>query len=226
MVGHERLSGVIAGQALAQLLQVVRLYVNFFLPSFKLRERKREAGRVKRLYYPPATPCDRLLAHAAVPEATKEGLRQQRERLDPVELLQRIRQGQSALAALAKGDPSEGPQREGLDEFLAGLPHLWRQGEARPTHRKAEAKPRYWRTRVDPLRGVWTDILLLLQKEPDITAKSVLARLEAQHPGKLRGSVLRTLQRRIGEWRLTMARRLVFGEHEDPNQVEPVPTAR
>jgi hypothetical protein len=226
MVGHERLAGVIAGQALAQLLQVVRPYVNFFLPSFKLRERKREAGRVKRLYYPPATPCDRLLAHAAIPESTKESLRQQRERLDPVELLQRIRQGQSALAALAHGDPSDGPQREGLDEFLAGLPQLWRRGEARPTHRKPEAKPRYWRTRVDPLRGVWTDILLLLQKEPDITAKSVLARLEAQHPGKLRGSVLRTLQRRIGEWRLTMARRLVFGEHEDPTHVEPVQTAR
>ncbi len=222
MVGHERLSGVIAGQALAQLLQVVRLYVNFFQPSFKLRERKREAGKVKRSYYPPATPCDRLLAHPSVSEATKEQLQKQRSELDPVALLQRIRQGQSALAALSKGDPSDGPQREGLDKFLAGLPELWRRGEARPTHRKPESNPHYWRTRVDPLKEGWTDILLMLQKEPDITGNSVLARLQAQHPGKVTSAVLRTLQRRIGEWRLTMARKLVLGEHEDENKVEPI----
>src|ERR1039457_3185705 len=33
VVGHERFAGIVAGQALAQLFQVVRLYVNFFRPS-------------------------------------------------------------------------------------------------------------------------------------------------------------------------------------------------
>jgi hypothetical protein len=47
MVGHERLSGMVAGQALAQLLQAVRLYVNYFQPSFKLRQRVREGSKVK-----------------------------------------------------------------------------------------------------------------------------------------------------------------------------------
>jgi hypothetical protein len=56
MVGHERFSGIVAGQALAQLLQVVRLYVNYFQPSFKLRERVREGSKVKKSYHPPATP--------------------------------------------------------------------------------------------------------------------------------------------------------------------------
>jgi hypothetical protein len=88
----------VAGQALAQLLQAVRLYVNYFQPSFKLRERVREGSKVKMLYHPPATPCDRLLAHQAVDAKTKQMLRTQREGLDPLELLQRIRQGQSALA--------------------------------------------------------------------------------------------------------------------------------
>lgn len=59
MVGHERFSGLVAGQALAQLLQAVRLYVNYFQPSFKLRERVREGSKVKKSYYPPATPCER-----------------------------------------------------------------------------------------------------------------------------------------------------------------------
>jgi hypothetical protein len=48
MVGHERFSGIVAGQALAQLLAAVRLYVNFFQPSFKLRERIRAGAKVKK----------------------------------------------------------------------------------------------------------------------------------------------------------------------------------
>ena len=70
-----------AGQALAQLLQAVRLYVNYFQPSFKLRERVREGSKVKKSYYPPATPCERLLAHQEVDEKIKERLRTQQERL-------------------------------------------------------------------------------------------------------------------------------------------------
>ena len=229
MVGHERFSGIVAGQALAQLLEAVRLYVNYFQPSFKLRERIREGAKVKKSYHPPATPCDRLLAHEAVGEAVKTTLRTQRDQLDPVELLHRIRQGQSALAALSTGKPSDGPGRKSLDEFLAGLPELWRLGEARPTHRKGEPKAHYWRTREDPFKDVWTDILLWLQKEPDSIAKVLLARLNEKYPGQFSNKPLRTLQRRIGEWRRTMARRLVFGGVDERNDVEavaaPIPPA-
>lgn len=43
---------------------------------------------MKRSYHPPATPCDRLLAHPGVEEHIQTALRTQRERLDPLELLQ------------------------------------------------------------------------------------------------------------------------------------------
>lgn len=82
MVGHQRFSGIVAGQALAQLLQAVRLYVNYFQPSFKLRERLREGSRVKKLYHPPATPCDRLLAHEKVDDTVKAFLRKQHAQLE------------------------------------------------------------------------------------------------------------------------------------------------
>lgn len=225
MVGHERLSGIVAGQALAQLLQAVRLYVNYFQPSFKLRERVREGSKVKKLYYPPATPCDRLLAHQDVDAKTKEMLRTQREGLDPLELLQRIRQGQSALAALSIGEPSNGPDRQSLDKFLAALPELWRLGEVRPTHRKEAPKARHWRTREDPFQKVWTDILLWLQKEPDTTAKTLLERLIGKYPGQYDPKLLRTLQRRVGEWRRTMARKLVFAGVTEADNVRPIAAA-
>ena len=75
-----------------------------------------------------------------------------------------------------------GPGRKSLDQFLAGLPQLWRSGEARPTHRKEEPEARYWRTRADPFKNVWTDILLGLQKEPNSIAKVMLQKLNDSSP--------------------------------------------
>ncbi len=47
-VGYERLTGVVAGQCLAGLFQAVRLCVNYFQPSFKLRSKTREGAKVKK----------------------------------------------------------------------------------------------------------------------------------------------------------------------------------
>src|SRR5438045_2984203 len=69
-----------------------------------------------------------------------------------------------------------GPERQSLEEFLAKLPELWREGEVRPTHRKAPSSPRTWRTRKDPFEEVWPEILLRLQRDPDSTAKSLMER--------------------------------------------------
>ena len=221
-IGHERLSGIVAGQALAQLFQFLRLYVNCFQPSFKLRERIRQAGRMKKIYHPPATPCERLLEHPLVEKSTKEALRKQLIELDPMTLLHGIRQGQSALAALSQGDPGNGPERQSLNEFLAKLPEMWRSGEVRATHRNKPGKPRHWRTHEDAFAEVWTDLLLWLQHEPDCTAKSLLHRLEEKYPGWFHIGQLRTLQRRVGEWRQSMARTLILEGVPTPIVVEPV----
>src|SRR5262245_55550287 len=90
-VGYARLTGLVAGQCLAQLYQAVRLYVNHFQPSFKLKSKIREGAKVRKTYHKPATPCVRLLGHAAVAEEVKERLRSEGSRLDPLELLHRIR---------------------------------------------------------------------------------------------------------------------------------------
>jgi Integrase core domain len=210
-VGYERHSGMLAGQCLARLYQSVRLFVNYFQPSMKLRSKTRVGAKVKKSYHKPATPCERLLAHASVGEAVKQALRSESGRLDPLDLLHRSRESQAALAALSSGELGSGEERESLAKFLAGLADLWRQGEARPTHRKKAPQPRTWRTRKDPFAGVWPDILLWLQEEPDATAKSLFERLEKKHPGRFPEGQLRTLQRRIQDWRRVMARDLVHG---------------
>ena len=208
-VGYHRFSGLVAGQCLARLYRAVRLDVNYFHPSFKLQSKTREGAKVKKRFHKPATPCDRLLAHGSVSTAAKAALRAEFAELDPLEILHQIRECQSALVALNSGDLGQGAERESLEAFLAKLPELWREGEARPTHRSEPTSPRCWRTRKDPFERVWPEILLWLQQDPDSTAKSLMERLQKEYPGQFAEGQLRTSQRRIKEWRQVMARTLV-----------------
>ena len=176
-VGYDRYSGPVAGQTMAHLYGAMRRYVNYFQPSFKLLEKTRDGATVVKRYSPSATPCDRLMQHDGVSAELKARLSQHRASLDPVALLHTIREAQSALVAVTSPQFREAPQGESLERFLAGLPSLWCQGEARPTDAARVRGPRHWRTREDPFEGVWCDVLLWLQENPDITAKALLERL-------------------------------------------------
>lgn len=212
LVGHDRFAGVAAAQILARLFDVARLYVNFFQPSFKLRDKTRVGAKVTRRYYPPATPCDRLLAHSAVCDETKAQLRQCQAELDPVKLIKQLREAQAELAQLATGSgetPEASQAGTSMESFLDQLPELWRLGEARPTHRRRSTKPRTWRTRADPFEAVWSEARSWLEQEPDITGKALFDRIREHRPGEFAPGQLRTLQRRVQEWRQAMARQLL-----------------
>ena len=222
--GYDRYSGPIAGQVLAHLYGAVRLYVNFFHPSFKLIGKTRNGATVTKRYRKPATPCERLLAHEGVSAEVKNTLREHRARLDPIALLHTIREAQSALAAIARSETDRGVNRASLEQFLSQLPELWRQGEIRPTHSPRTRRPRTWRTRKDPFEGVWPQVLRWLQHEPDSTAKALFDRLRDRHPDRFHNGQLRALQRRVRQWRTVMARPLVYGcaDGAQPWQIAPI----
>ena len=156
------------------------------------------------------------MQHDTVSAKLMAKLSEFRAGLDPVALLHTIREAQSALVAVTSPDFSEIPHGESLDRFLAGLPSLWRQGEARPTHTARVRAPRYWRTREDPFEGVWCDVLLWLQEDPDATAKALLERLQSNYPDRFTDAQLRTLQRRVQHWRGIMAKKLVYAAAGEP----------
>ena len=61
---------------------------------------------------------------------------------------------------------------------------------------------RHWRTREDPLDAVWsTELVLLLEREPTLTGITLLEYLEEHYPGHYDQRILRTLQRRIKQWK-------------------------
>ncbi len=216
LVGYGRLSGRAETQALAQLYAVSRLYINFFQPSFKLKSKTRDGARVHKTYHPPKTPCYRLLGLPQVPEVTKARLREQFAALDPVRLLQEIRASQQTLAGLAAtGTREQIPPLPVTDvaTFLSNLSRAWEGGEVRPTHRKQPGGTRWWRTRSDPFEHTWPVVEHWLQTEPTVTANAMMERLAAMVPDAYAGEAqLRTMQRRVKQWRAAKAKDLILGQ--------------
>jgi hypothetical protein len=63
--------------------------------------------------------------------------------------------------------------------------------------------PRTYRTRPDPFAADWTDITEWLAHQPERTAKSIFQELQQRSPGQYPDIQLRTLQRRVKDWRAT-----------------------
>ena len=219
LVGYGRLEGAPAATVLSQLHEAARLYVNFFQPSSKLQSKIRQGARVLKWHDVPATPFSRLLASDRVSAETKNRLEKTFDALDPVQLLAKIRQAQQRLAGLEVGHAKTTPEKKAqdLEAFLKSLSTLWRDGEVRPTHRKRFSGPRHWRTRPDPFETVWPLLEEWLADEPTATGKELLKRLQARVPGMFPNAHLRTLQRRVKQWRTEVARRLVMGATADTN---------
>ena len=88
------------------------------------------------------------------------------------------------------------------------------QRAQRAAHRSAatrcprSAPARSWRTRADPLAAVWdAEVVPLLKADAQLNAVTLLEELQRRHPGAVRHGVLRTLQRRVRQWRAAARRR-------------------
>ena len=73
-VGHDRYFGQVAGQTMAYLYEALRLYVNFFHPSFKLIDKTRDGATTVQRYSQPTTPCDRFIQHDTTGDETTAAL--------------------------------------------------------------------------------------------------------------------------------------------------------
>lgn len=231
MVGYGKLSGLRATQVLGQLYAVSRLYINFFQPSFKLKSKTRDGAHVKKIYHAPMTPCDRLLALPNVNDATKAKLREQFDTLDPIQLLQTIREIQTQLADMiahrTEEPDSETPAKADVSTFLQSLAIAWKNGEVRPTHHKKVTEARSWKTRADPFEHVWPTVEQWLMNEPTATAKELLERLASIVPDVYVGtSQLRTLQRRVQKWRAEQAKNHIFGSLDKAKQADMIPLTK
>jgi hypothetical protein len=215
IVSYRRFEGIPAAAALFRLYASLRLFVNFFQPSFKLAGKERQGALVRKHYHPPATPCQRLLQDSRVPAEVKAQLKEMFVTLDPIRLLQQIREGQARLIELADGPvtPVSSSDPATLDQFLQGLRTAWKEGEVRPTARSKPPIPR-GRRRPDPLAAVTADLQDWFKAEPWRTGRELLDKLQETYPDQYSERHLRTLQRRLKIWRRDTAWTLVFGSSD------------
>jgi hypothetical protein len=235
LVGYDRFAGEQAYRQLAELYRAVRLYVNGFQPSMKLRTKHREGSRVSRTYHDARTPLQRLVASAALPRDIQDRLVALFQALDPVRLLHQLHALQEALwqhAILPAGATADGTSsaptpvsarrfdvqdcglpacasrdandaedaatasRADLTALLAG-----RALSKRKYRRSTKQTPRTWRTRADPFASIWEEVRQRLEIAPERTAKAIFLELQREYPDRYPAGQLRTLQRRVKEWR-------------------------
>ncbi|WP_234842846.1 integrase catalytic domain-containing protein [Sinorhizobium meliloti] len=191
LVGNGRFVGAEATAALVRLYDSVRLHVNLFQPSFKLREKTRIGARVIKRYHPPVPPIERVLAHLEVAEIDKERLRAMLATADPVMLFTAIRAAQEDLGRRvdrrgAQVTPEE-PVVIDLQRFTANL-------KVRPTHKRSYRRTKPYPKRPTMLGPYEAQIRSWLEAEPTLSAAVVLQRLMNVDQTRFTNKSLRTVQ--------------------------------
>lgn len=82
------------------------------------------------------------------------------------------------------------------------------------------ATARTWRTRPDPFDARWPEVEARLRETPELEAKTLLAWLQEKYPGEHDDGQLRTLQRRVKQWRAAHGpeQDVVFGQQHRPGE--------
>jgi hypothetical protein len=80
--------------------------------------------------------------------------------------------------------------------------------------------PRDWRTRPDPFEEHWPDIEARLRSTPELEAKTLFELLDEEHPDRYEPGQLRTLQRRVKQWRAAHGpeREVVIAQRHRPGE--------
>ncbi|MCP1742618.1 hypothetical protein ACVMGC_001721 [Bradyrhizobium barranii subsp. barranii] len=221
LMGYGRFDGVETVRVMGRLYAAARLYVNFFQPSFKLKEKRREGAKVIKRYHPPSTPYERALAHPKVTAAVKKRLRDQYRSLDPVGLLAEIRATQDELGnrvdrragqarCLQTAHASTAPTPAAT--FAKTLGKMVTAGEPRATHRRTR---RPYKTRVrmpSKLDPHITAIEGWLAEQPQLTALAIVSRLNEKHPEEFGTRQHSIVQRLLRALRRRAAQQLVAEE--------------
>ena len=221
LMGYGRFDGVDTARVMGRLYGAARLYVNFFQPSFKLKEKRREGAKVIKRYHLPSTPYERALAHPKVTAAVKKRLRDQYRSLDPVALLSEIRATQDELGNRVDRRPGQvrGLQPDSTRTapataatFAKTLGKRTTSGESRATHRHPR---RPYKTRVRMPSKLDPYILTIegwLTTQPQLTALAIVDRLKEKHPEEFGTRQHSIVQRLLRALRRMTAEQLVAEE--------------
>jgi len=226
-IGYDRFEGLEPCRILEALYAVLRIYVNFFQPSVKLIEKKRDGSHVSYKYDKAQTPYQRTLAADTVLDEVKDTLRVQFDGLDPVMLLGHIDRLQDELWLYAYRErvttidgvepDAADTKRQGIFQRQSSLSQTTCEPQSaaavngqgssdRPQRLYRQQKNKYkgqrwWRTRPDAFSEIWPMVIQQLEQTPDLQAKELFQVIQQNSPGQFKDGQLRSFQRRIRAWR-------------------------
>jgi hypothetical protein len=242
LMGYGRFDGVETARVMGRLYAAARLYVNFFQPSFKLKEKRREGAKVIKRYHAPSTPYERALRHPKVPAAVKQRLRDQYRTLNPVALLADIRTAQEELgnridrrAGSALRQPRAGngtapqPVQSSTPDttaFAKTLGTVIKARDPRATHRRPK---RPYKTRIRMPSKLDQHVATIegwLAAKPQLTALAIVCRLRGSHPEQFGMRQHSIVQRLLKALRKKAAEKLIAQEPPCPAMtIAPLPEA-
>jgi Mu transposase-like protein len=78
-----------------------------------------------------------------------------------------------------------------------------------------------WRTRPDPLEGIWGEVTAMLRNAPELEAKTLFEHFLARPDSGVQESHLRTFFRRVRHWRATQGpeQEVFFAQQRQPGQL-------
>jgi len=113
-------------------------------------------------------------------------------------------------------------RKEGKSQIVASTKSGFCERSARNIeHRdwKEAHHERHWKTREDPFEGVWEeDLVPKLEENPRLQAITLLEYLQDKYEGRFPNKQLRTLQRRVREWRAIHGpeKEVIFRQNHPP----------
>lgn len=118
-----------------------------------------------------------------------------------------LKSGKSLKAASMRADMDEKTARK------------YREAGKLPS--ELEVWPRVWRTRKDPFADVWNEVREQLEASPGLQAKTLFEWLQRTYPGRFEDGQLRSLQRRLRQWRATAgpAKEVFFAQVHHPGRL-------
>ena len=209
LMGYGRFDGLETARVMGRLYAAARLYVNFFQPSFKLKEKRREGAKVIKRYHAPSTPYQRALAHPKVTAAVKRRLR---------DSVSHTRSGRAVGRDSATQDGTRQSRRSScrtgarpatrLHEHRVGdrsdvCEDARQDGEGRRAACHAPATPSAHKTRVRMPSKLDPHIAAIegwLAEQPQLTALAIVGRLSEKHPeqfGTKQHSIVQRLLRAL-----------------------------
>ena len=220
LVGYGRFDGIETARVMARLYAAARLLVNFFQPSFKLKEKRREGAKVIKRYHIPATPYARALAHPKLSKAIKRRLREIYRRLDPVALLAEVRRCQDELGErIGKRGLAEAAGTSPVDPlvFAQSLGTTATTREVRATHRRPKRKYKKRIRMPSKLDPHLATIESWLAAEPQLTALGIVRRLAEIDPATFGGKQHSIVQRLLRAFRRNAAETVIAATATPPS---------